>query len=109
MDLNLMDGKSHVVALYLLDWENAGRSERVEILDANSDVLYTSTVSSFNNGTWLVWDLAGHVQIRVTSLAGPNAVTSGIFFGSPGAPQLAAPGQGADGQSVPPLTDQSLA
>jgi hypothetical protein len=28
-----------------------------------------------------VWTLSGHVRLRVTSLAGFNAVVSGVFFG----------------------------
>ena len=70
------------VSLYMLDWDNAGRSQRVDVLDAVSGaVLDTRTVSSFRGGTWLSWDLTGAVRFRFTSLAGPNAVVSGIFFG----------------------------
>ncbi|HEV3236865.1 MAG TPA: hypothetical protein VGZ25_07740, partial [Gemmataceae bacterium] len=81
VDVKLTDGQTHQVSMYLLDWDSAGRSERVDILDAaTGTVLSSQTASSFNGGKYLVWNLSGHVQIRVTSLAGPNAVLSGLFF-----------------------------
>jgi len=64
------------VALYVLDWDNQNRNETVQILDANnpSTVLDTrripnsnmeSTSTNFLNGTYLVWNIAGHVTINV--------------------------------------------
>jgi hypothetical protein len=81
VDVNLTDGQTHQVALYLLDWDSTRRSERVDILDASTGtVLSSQTASSFNGGKYLVWNLSGHVQIKVTSLAGDNAVLGGLFF-----------------------------
>jgi hypothetical protein len=37
-------------------------------------------VFSFNGGVYLVWNVSGHITIRVTSTAGLNAVVSGLFF-----------------------------
>jgi uncharacterized repeat protein (TIGR01451 family) len=86
VDVNMTDGASHQVALYLLDWDGGNRSERVDVLDAvNGKVLDSRTASGFGGGQYLVWTLGGHVQLRVTSLGGPNAVLSGLFFG-PGKP-----------------------
>lgn len=84
VDVNLTDGKSHLVSLYFLDWDGPRRSERVDILDPfTGSVLDSQTVSNFASGQYLVWNLQGHVQIRITSLQQPNAVLSGIFFGTP--------------------------
>jgi hypothetical protein len=72
----------HQVALYLLDWDTTARSERVDILDAGTGTLLDSqTASAFHGGKYLVWNLSGHVQIKITRLAGANAVLSGLFFG----------------------------
>jgi hypothetical protein len=38
---------------------------------------------SFTGGQYLIWDMKGHFQIRVTPTAGPNAVVNGLFFGAP--------------------------
>ena len=39
--------------LYFLDWDSTGRSEQVQISNADGAVLDTETVSSFNAGsTW---------------------------------------------------------
>jgi hypothetical protein len=83
IDLNFHDASTHQVALYLLDWDgyNGGRSERVDILDANNTLLDSRTVSGFGNGEYLVWNLSGHVTVRITNLnVSSNAVMSGIFF-----------------------------
>ena len=83
MNLDLTGG-THRVALYFVDWENAGRAERVEVLDRSTGaVLDTRDVSGFAGGKYLSWDLSGAVQFRFTRTAGNNAVLSGLFFGNP--------------------------
>lgn len=81
LDLNLTDGKTHPVAVYCLDWDYGGRVQKLEVLDLNNTVLDSRTISSFTGGQYLVWNLSGHVKLRVTRLGGPNAVLSGLFFG----------------------------
>ncbi|HEV8042956.1 MAG TPA: SBBP repeat-containing protein [Bryobacteraceae bacterium] len=81
VDVNITDANTHQVALYCLDWDSTARREKVDVLDANGNVLNTqSLISSFNGGTYLVWNLSGHVQLRVTVTGGPNAVATGLFF-----------------------------
>jgi hypothetical protein len=79
VDLNFKDTNSHQVALYLLDWDNYGRTERVDILDANNTLLDSRSASSFVNGEYLVWNLSGHVIVKITNTSS-NAVLSGLFF-----------------------------
>jgi len=84
MNVNLTDGNTHQVALYLLDWGKSGRSETISILDANSNaVLSTQTFSNFNNGAYVIWNLKGHVLIQVHALGNTNGLTSAIFFDPP--------------------------
>jgi len=81
IDLAFNDTAPHQLAIYCLDWDSTSRSETIDILDANGVVLNTHNVSNFHNGQYLVWQLSGHVQVRVTNLAGgANAVISGLFF-----------------------------
>ena len=81
-DVNLTDGQSHTVALYAVDWDNQGRSETFQVLDANSNSqLDFQTISNFTGGVYLVWNVTGHVKIVVTAASGPNAVVSGVFWG----------------------------
>ncbi len=81
INVNLTDGNTHRIALYLLDWDSTTRSETISILDAASNtVLNTETFSSFHNGDYAVWNVQGNVIIQVTRTAGANAVVSGIFF-----------------------------
>jgi hypothetical protein len=82
VDLNLFDSRSHRVSLYLLDWANAGISEQIDILDPTTGAVLDSRIASaFSGGEYLTWNLRGHVQVRITRLAGPSAVLSGLFFG----------------------------
>jgi hypothetical protein len=80
VNVNLTDGQTHQVALYLLDWGNAGRSERIDVLNSAGQVVDSRTVSSFSGGQYLVWNVTGNVTFRITRLRGANAVLSGIFF-----------------------------
>jgi RHS repeat-associated protein len=84
IDLNLTDGKLHRVALYCLDWDgNNNRAQRLEVRDAATNALLDSReVSAFSGGKYVVWNLRGHVKIKViyTGPAGLNAVVSGLFF-----------------------------
>ncbi len=84
LNLNFKDGKAHQVAMYFLDWDQwqGGRRESVEIYDTTG-LIDKQTLSGFSNGTYLVWNLSGHLAIRITNLnPASNAVLSGIFFDS---------------------------
>jgi hypothetical protein len=81
INVNLTDGKTHRLALYLVDWDSTVRTESISILNAVSGaVLDTETYSSFHNGEYAVWNVTGNVQIQVTKTGGSNGVVSGIFF-----------------------------
>jgi hypothetical protein len=81
IDVKVTDGAMHQVALYMLDWDNAGRSETVQVTDlATGAVLDQRPVSAFTNGTYLVWNVSGQVRIKVTRAQGVNAIASGLFF-----------------------------
>jgi hypothetical protein len=83
LDVNITDGQSHYVALYAVDWDSQGRSENIQILDANSNSqLDIESISNFTGGDYLVWNVTGHVKIVVTATSGPNAVISGVFWGT---------------------------
>ncbi len=83
-DVNITDGNTHQVALYALDWDNygGGRAEQIQIVNATTNaVLDTRNVAAFTNGTYLIWNISGHVHINVTLTGGGNIVMSGVFFG----------------------------
>jgi len=82
LDVNFTDGNSHPVALYAVDWDDNGRAETIQVLDANTNaVLNSQNISNFAGGIYLIWNVSGHVKINASATAGPNAVISGIFFG----------------------------
>ena len=81
IDVNISDGQTHQFALYCLDWDTTSRVQTIEVFDAATHALLDSrSVSSFNNGQYVVWNISGHVKFRVTRTAGLNAVVSGVFF-----------------------------
>jgi hypothetical protein len=85
LDLDLLDGNPHRVALYFLDWLNQGGVETVIVLDAETGVLLDArSVDHFSTGVYLQCDLTGHVQFRFTRSAGtaPPGL-SGVFFDPP--------------------------
>ncbi len=80
INVNLTDGKLHRLALYCLDWDKLGRQQTVEVADGVSGaVLHTQTLTAFDGGSWLVWDVKGKVTITLKGLVG-NAVAAGLFF-----------------------------
>ncbi|OWK38390.1 hypothetical protein [Fimbriiglobus ruber] len=80
-DVTVSGGTAKKVSLYLLDWDNQGRSERIDVIDpATNTVLDSETVSGFAGGEYLSWNISGHVQFKITSLTGSSAVLSGVFF-----------------------------
>ncbi len=84
VNVNMVDGQTHDLSVYAVDYENAGRTEQIQILNATTGaVLDTRVISSFTGGIYLQWEVSGNVTIKVTCLAGPNAVLSGMFFDPP--------------------------
>ena len=80
--VNITDGNTHQVALYALDWDNANRTETIQVLDtATGAVLDTRALSSFQNGVYYVWNVSGNVTFKVINTSNTNAVLSGLFFG----------------------------
>jgi hypothetical protein len=94
IDVNLTDGQPHQIAHYLRDYDNQGRIEQIDVLDAGTGaVLDTRTASSYGAGVYFVWSIGGHVQFRITKTAGPNGIVNGFFFGG---------AAGSGGDTTPP-------
>jgi hypothetical protein len=89
MTINLNDSNMHQIALYFLDWSDNGRAQTITITNASSNaVLDTETLSSFNNGNYLVWNISGNVNVTIdctSTASGDNPLFSGIFFAPPSA------------------------
>ena len=81
VDLNITDQNSHQIAIYCVDWDSSGRSQTIDILDANNNVLDTRTLTGFTGGQYLVWNVSGHVKIRATGIGSSVPVIEGLFFG----------------------------
>jgi hypothetical protein len=81
VELSFNDAQSHRVALYFLDWDRAGRQQKVEVLDAATrSVLHSIDLANFGDGSYLEYTMRGRIIVRFSRLASFNAVLSGIFF-----------------------------
>lgn len=82
VDVNVTDGQTHQISLYVLDEDNLNRGETITVTDpATNTVLSTSDVRLFQNGTYVTYNISGHVQFTLTDdPKSLNAVLSGIFF-----------------------------
>jgi RHS repeat-associated protein len=91
VDLNFSDQATHQVAIYGLDFDSTVRAQTVSILDAGTNAaLDTRNMTGYNGGQYMVWNLSGHVIVKVTRTAGSGALLSGLFFDT-------APGGGGTG------------
>jgi hypothetical protein len=85
-DLNFTDGVTHRIAVYCLGWNANGEVTTISILDAGDHtVLDTQVVADSTNGTYRVWDIAGHVHMQVTPSVYGGPAVSAILFGGGGA------------------------
>ena len=84
VDLALSDQSPHQIALYCLDWDALGRSQIVDIQNGDTnEVLDSRAISAFRGGVYLVWEITGHVKLRVTDSSPElSTVVSGLFFDS---------------------------
>src|SRR5262249_44453585 len=81
VNVSLADGQVHELSLYAVDWDNQGRSEQIQLINtATGAVIDSEVISSFSGGEYLRWAVSGNVSIKVTDLAGPNSVVSGLFL-----------------------------
>jgi hypothetical protein len=85
INLEMNDTDVHRVVLYAVDFDNQNRLERIDLLDElTGQLLDTRTLSDFQDGNSLSWDVSGSVTIQVTSLVpSQSAIINGIFFGLP--------------------------
>jgi hypothetical protein len=82
IDLAVNDGLTHQLAVYCLDWDSAGgRAQTLSLLDGSTNaVLDSRSVTAFQNGKYEVWQVSGHVILKVTNTGPTNATISGLFF-----------------------------
>ncbi len=79
--VNLNDGQAHDIALYACDVDKNGRAEQIQISSASGGaILDTRTISNFQGGEYLQWNVTGNVIIKITRQAGSNGIINGLFF-----------------------------
>ena len=80
-DLSLTDGSTHQVALYVLDFDNQNRQEKVQVLNAGTGAqLAAETVYPFSGGDYLLFNVSGSVIFRITQISGGSSALTGVFI-----------------------------
>lgn len=100
--IDITDGETHAVALYLLDWNSQGRAETIVVTDtATGNVLNTQSAINFVDGVYFQWNLTSNVTITITSTTGATGVLSGLFFDAAAIPlQVTAPATQTAGSGI---------
>jgi len=87
IDLEITDGSPRQVALYIVDWDRAGRWTVVDVIDAVSRKrLDSRNLIHSGPGRYLKYRVSGRVQFRITNVwtkryqSSPDAGFSGLFF-----------------------------
>jgi len=93
-----VSGPAKRVAIYVVDFNRKGRSQKLEVLDAASGkVLDTRAISAFAEGRHYVYDISGAVRLQFTGDGTNPALVNAVFFGA-----AARPGGGARPVKPPP-------
>ncbi|HEY0454953.1 MAG TPA: hypothetical protein VGE41_01160, partial [Verrucomicrobiae bacterium] len=74
------DSQPYKLTLYILDYDRAGRSMDIKVIESlaaqdGQGVSITETAG----GVYVTWTVVGPVEIKVSNVSGDNAVVSGIF------------------------------
>ena len=82
LTLYVNDNQPHQLALYVCDFDKAGRKETIEVQDLQGRALAPPcTVSDFKLGKWLRFKFSGSIQVRLTNLnSRSTAVLSALMF-----------------------------
>ena len=74
--------RDYQIALYFVDWDNNGRRQAVEMMDAATLNLIApvKVVKGFRDGIYLVYAYNKSVKFRINQIRGNDATLSGIFF-----------------------------
>lgn len=69
IDVNITDGKTHKVTIYLLDEDASGRWTMVDVIDPDTQkILDNQNIYDFSEGVYLSYNISGHIQIRLTNV-----------------------------------------
>ena len=80
VDVKISDSSAHQVSFYAVDWDSVTRGFRVEVLNANDELIDSRDVTTYNAGVWYKWNVRGRVKFRIQAISGSNGIISGIFF-----------------------------
>lgn len=82
VDIVITDGSTRQIALYFAARFGSGENLGVTIKDpVTPTTLYTTTLTAFDNGTWVVFNASGHITVHVDPTVSGGIISElmGIF------------------------------
>ena len=76
--VNIGDARK-LVTLYLLDFDNNGRSNKVAFLDDDMNEIHAAEVSDFVGGVYVTAEMSGSFTVQCTPTGSSNVALTGIF------------------------------
>ena len=81
LDVAFQDVGPRTLSLYMVDFDQKNRSQKVEVFDkATGELVDAQTITDFAEGVYLTWHIRKPLRIRLTPLTLETVVVSGIFF-----------------------------
>lgn len=84
VDIDLREERAYTVALYFVDWDQAGRELMVEMFDGQTRNLIAplQALHDYRGGVYLVYRYVRSARFRIDHIRGTNVSLNGIFFGA---------------------------
>ena len=84
IEVGLIDGREHLLAMYFVDFERVGAAQSVRIKDAVSEaILDERLVEDMGEGVYFAWNVRGRVRVEIERQTTWASLISGIFLGGP--------------------------
>ncbi|MBQ7364523.1 MAG: hypothetical protein IJW46_02870, partial [Clostridia bacterium] len=83
LDIYLTEERPYTVALYFLDWENAGRSLIVDLFDRETldRVAPVQLLEDHTGGVYMIFEYDRSAHFRIHRVTGKYIGLAGVFFG----------------------------
>lgn len=82
VSLYVNNDKKHRLAVYVCDYDDKGRRQKIEVVDLKDNILAPAIeLDSFKAGKWLNYEFSGNIRIRIVNQSHQsNAVISALLF-----------------------------
>jgi len=81
IDIIITGGMTRKISLYMADFENFGRSTKIEMYNADTrEIILVDEIEKYEEGRYVTYEMCGHINVRLINISNPDVVLSGIFI-----------------------------